>query len=261
MDRWVLSYDVDSERSWVPGGLRVQLDETVVAGRQGEVPLGVEVADGGISREAVILTATAQGWIVDVRNRNGAVIHPWGQAPVFTRGREALAWPRIGVRVLNGARPTDDSDPFALASPRPGFAAPGERASTYAHWLLLESDSVAVTSGGAQTGKPTATSTTGPRGTEPLTDRQREALMTVFADHLRWPPMPRPQARQLVWAARRMGMAANGLQNLLDRVIGKARQHGLHSDVRRTEPDYLYALVRAGYLAPPTTRLFRRILR
>lgn len=256
---WLMAFDADHTRTRIPVGFRVPFGRTVGAGRSSELALAATDGfhDRGVSREAVVVTASEAGWRVQVHNRNGVVIHPWAQAPYFVPdGEELLSWPRIGIRVLNGVQPAQPG-----IVPRLGWE-PADPANSMVHWLLFESDAQGVTTRGARAGQSNVTSTFTPRRPEPLTARQVQALSLVFVDYLAWPPVAAPEPRALDRVARHrdMDITANGVQNLLDKVIARARQHGLHGRVGRTDPSYLYVLVRAGYLAPPTTRLCRRPL-
>ncbi|MGH3428149.1 MAG: hypothetical protein ACRDQZ_11390 [Mycobacteriales bacterium] len=105
-ERWVLTYGCDRERS----------------------------------RRAV--TATTTGWQAEITNRNGAVLHPWGQAPVLAQRHNTLIWHRVGIRVLSSHEDIQ-------------------------HWVLLEADSINLT-GAARL--PLRTS---PRGPTPSTGLAR----------------------------------------------------------------------------------------
>lgn len=226
MSRWVLSFAADRSRSTVPTGRPLPLGAGLVLGREGDVPVGAAPEDPGVSRVAGVLTATAEGWDLDVRNRNGIVVHPWGQPPTPARRREILTWPRIGLRV----RGTDDS---------------------VAHWVLLETGSVELPPAGAIRPDGPGTRTARSRASDPLTTAQIDALRTVFGEFLHWPPLPSATALQLKQAASRLGLSEAGVKDRLLNCRRRAEQLGLHTDGSTTDPGYLFFLVRAGLLAPP----------
>lgn len=226
MSRWVLSYASDGTRSVIPTGRRLVPDQSLVVGREGDVPVGAVPEDPGVSRVACLLTATADGWDLDVRNRNGIVVHPWGQPPAPARRREVLTWPRIGLRV----RGADD---------------------TVAHWVLLETESVELAQAGPMRPDGPGTRTARSRSSDPLTTAQIDALHTVFGEYLRWPPLTSAVALQLKQAASRLGLSEAGVKDRLLNARRRAEQLGLHADGGTTDPSYLFFLVRAGLLAPP----------
>lgn len=230
-DRWVLAYEYEPTRCCVPVGARLSVGRTLLVGREGDLPLGVDVPDRGISRVAVEVTATEHGWDVDVRNSNGAVLHAWGQAPLLISGRHRLTWPRLAIRVLNGEK----------------FNTIGSAH----HWLLLEADMMAVTPAGPRTTRDTTSRTTNPDPPLPLSERQRQALRIVFEEILQWPPRLPAGPLLLSTAARRLGISESGVQERLGHARDRALRLGLHSKVGVTDPEYLYVLVQAGYLAPP----------
>ncbi|MFR9802577.1 hypothetical protein ACL02T_09780 [Pseudonocardia sp. RS010] len=49
------------------------------------------------------------------------------------------------------------------------------------------------------------------------------------------------------------------MQERLKKVREKAIQLGLHRACGLTDPEYVYVLVRAGFLAPPRTRIDRAV--
>ncbi|MEJ3652018.1 hypothetical protein WEH80_03270 [Actinomycetes bacterium KLBMP 9759] len=236
--RWVLALEHDGVRSCVPIGLPVEPGRTVLVGREGDLPLGVEIEDRGVSRVAAEVTATEQGWQVEIPNRNGAMLHPWGQPPTLAGRHNALVWPRIAFRVLTGA---DGSDPRR-------------------HWVLLESDMIAPTAAGARVADGSGTSTYQPARPRPMSDGQLAALRAVFADHLRWPPASPAEALTLAAAGRRLGITESGVQDRLDRAIKRAMRLGLPRAFGSTNPEYLYVLVRAGYVPLPAHGLHRLVL-
>lgn len=239
--RWVLAYERDDRRSCVPVGVPVELGQSVLVGREGDVPLGVEMYDRGVSRRAAVVTATEQGWQVEVLNGNGAVLHPWGQGPTLTGRYNSLTWPRTALRILGGSEPgTSDN---------------------IQHWLLVESDTIDVTPSGARAPANATTSTYKAKRPNPLSLAQQEALQVVFADQLQWPPAQPAEPLLLRTAARRLGISESGVQQRLGKAHERALQLGLHRPVGLTDPEYLYVLVRAGYVPPPISHPHRRRLR
>lgn len=240
--RWVLAYEHDGELPSAAIGMTVEVGDSVLVGREGDLPLGVDVEDSGISREAALVTATEHGWNVEIRNRNRAMVHPWGQGPTLAGRHNTLTWPRVGIRILNGTE--------------------GDPTETRRHWLLLEADMIAPNPAGARISSSSTTSTSQPPQPSPLKERELAALQVVFADHLRWPPVSPPEAPKLDTAAHRLGISVSGVQKRLEGVIDRAKHLGLRlpPSFRSSDPEYLYVLVRAGYLPLPTDNLVRRRL-
>jgi hypothetical protein len=213
-----------------PGACRVsaarsvEIGQTVTVGREGDLALGVTVPSGAVSRRAVAVTVNPHGWEVAVTNRNGAVLHPWGQAPELASPLNTVNWPFVAVRLL------------------PDVA--GAQ-----HWVLVEADDLPVTPTGAIA---TATLTETDRVERPgqLPPAEREALRTVFADQLNWPPSHPAEALLLKQAATRVGISISGMQDRLKAAQKRAARLG-QTPGGLTDPSYLYALVRGGYLDPP----------
>lgn len=237
-ERWVLAYEEGPGQVSGPVGVRVPLGQSLLVGREGDLPLGVEVRDPGVSRRAVEITATSAGWDVTVSNSNGAVLHAWGQAPLQITGRQQLVWPRVALRILNGDRSATGPD-------------------SRLHWILFEADQIPVTPDGAHVTANTTSRTFTPKPPPPLTPEQLSALEVVFAEHLQWPPPVLAKAAKLSTAARRLGISESGVQERLSKARAKAVALGLHHAGGLVDPEYLYALVRAGFVAPPRTRMPR----
>lgn len=234
-ENWILVRECAPDRSQVPAGIRVDLGHTVVVGREGDLLLGVAYDDVGISRNAVALTATHEGWRIEVANRNGAVIHPWGLAPYRAQPVQLLRWPLIGIRVA-GAEPSQQ------------------------HWVLLESDGYAVGSTDPVTGTTPALTRRG-APPPPLAPAELSALELVFADHLAWPPpTSAPVPRQLKQVAARLGKSLSGVQDRLRSAQDKALRLGLANAVTLTQPEYFHVLVAAGYVMPSSRRPCRHDL-
>lgn len=227
--RWVMAYEGTPGACRVTSARQVSIGQPLEIGREGELALGVEVTNTAISRHAVTVTATAHGWELTVINRNGAVLHPWGQAPELAAisGRDTVNWPLVAVRML----------PDTAVSQ---------------HWVLIEADGLPVTPAG-----PIASNslTETDRVSRPgqLPDGERKAVITAFADQLSWPPIHPAIPLQLKQAASRLGKSISATQDSLGAARDRAARLGYASTGALTEPGYLYALVRAGYVEPPTS--------
>jgi hypothetical protein len=177
--------------------------------------------DDFVSRHAVEVTSTPDGWRVVAVNRHGVTLHRWGLAPLPADPVQVVPSDRVGLRM-------------------PGS---GHRH----HWVFLE--------GGHLAGPATHPSTAGtavgnpPR---PLTAPQVEAVYAVFEQLLSWPPVVPANPRQLKQVARRLGISIPAVQARLSEVRAKAGRLGLSRDVDLTDPEYVHVLVRAGYLVQPS---------
>jgi hypothetical protein len=207
------------------------IGDEIAAGREADLPVGIDPDDVGVSRLALSITAHETGWELRVTNRNGAVLHRWGQAPTMLDLERPvhLRWPRAGIRLL-GKNPDVE------------------------HWVLLEADEYMLAMPGGVSGEasPGTHISTAPR---PLTDAQRDALTTVFAQHLEWPPITHPMAMARETAGRRLGISYAGIVDRLHGAQRKAHQLGSNQQFGLMEPDYLYVLVARGYLTPPVTHV------
>jgi len=231
---WVLVRESCPTYSLVPTGVAAG-PEPLTVGRNGTVPVGVELVDEGISRVAVTVTAGRAGWTIDVGNRNGAVVHPWGLAPQRALATQTVRWPLVAVRIT-GTRPDQQ------------------------HLLLLENDAYAGEDSPSEGGTTVITRLSSPP--PPLAPAELQALYLTFRDFLVWPPPTTPpQAQQLKQVATRSGKSLSGVQDRLRSAMEKALRLGLPSPTTLTNPDYLHVLVAAGYLPPAASRPFRRVLR
>ena len=204
-------------------------------GREQRLSIGTDPPDREVSRRALIVTATETGWRIWILNRNGAVIHPWGQAPQRAGDTTTLTWPLVGIRVL------------------------GRR--SVQHWVLLEADAGTRGDDPHGTGNDAPAPTDAPAPADrlrPLATMQLQALRVLFADCLRWPPSFPAEQRQLQQVANRLGVGIGGLQERLREARKRATEFGLGRNVSITDPEYLFALVRGGFLPAPTARPFRR---
>ena len=213
-----------------PTAFRAPIDTTVELGREADIAVGVDPHDAGISRVALTVRATPNGWQLRMPNRNGAVIHAWAQPPVWVSGGGSFdsAWPRIAVRLTG-------SDPDAIL-----------------HWVLLEYDPFATL---AHTRAHTDTTVTVYADRpDPLTAPQLDALTELFNEHLMWPPSLGPKADSLKRVARRLGVGQTAVSLRLQGAQDRAYQLGSPTQVGVTEPDYFYTLVRHGFVPWPTER-------
>lgn len=231
VEQWVVVRETDAGRAPIPVGIRVAFGQAVCVGREGDLQLGRVVTDPGISRRAVVVTATPDGWRIETENRNGAVIHPWGLTPYRAQRSHLVRWPLVGVRVLGSE-------------------------SRQQHWVLLESDHYLDADGTTVHGGGVMTAT-GPIPPS-LAPAELSALELVFADYLAWPPpINPPMPRQLKQVASRLGKSLSGVQDRLRSAQEKALRLGLAGPTTLTHPDYFHVLVAAGYLEFPTERPHR----
>lgn len=216
--------------------VQVPIGRTLLVGRRGDIPLGVEVPDSGVSRRALTLTSEPTGWLLDVSNRNGAVLHCWGQKPLDVLGEIRVRWPRVAVRFLNGSKPNAEDD--------------------REHWILLESNDLAITREGPQQDADSTSRTFTPGPPPNLTDDQLAAVEAVFSEVLQWPPVASPQPRKLSSVARELGISTSAVQERLKHAREKAIRCGFYGSVGLTDSSYLYALVRSEFmkLPPPFVR-------
>jgi hypothetical protein len=223
--RRILIHEGTPESCRVTAARTIKIGDTIDIGREGELPIGVTVPSGAISRLAVTVTATPRGWNVVAANRNGLLIHPWGQAPLRAESHNTLNWPLVGLRTL----------PDTASSQ---------------HWVLMEADDLPVDPTGAIAERGVIrTDLVDPPAD--LTPAEREALTIVFEQQLRWPPVHPAQPLLLKQAGVRLGITISGLHDRLKAARARALRLGHTPLAGLTDPGYLYALVRAGYLAPP----------
>lgn len=206
------------------------MGEPLLIGREGLIGIGVDPDDPGVSRRALEVTATADGWELSIVNRHGAWVQLWGHAALRMEHDSSLrrAWPRVGVRIVGGDRELD-------------------------HWVLLECDDYPLP-------KPTdLPEPAGPPGTDlaripkALTDTQLQAVITVFAQYLAWPPISGPAPMALASVANRLHVTDGAIAERLKKVQERAYAFGLHHQVGVSDPDYVYLLARHGYLPLPAS--------
>lgn len=219
---------VVAERSG--GGLRtlsrhaVSVGDVVTVGREGSLVLGADPPDVRVSRVALRVECHETGWSLGCVNRNGVLVQPWGLPGWQARDVESVTDSRVGMRVL-GSPPRE-------------------------HWVLLEDDTRAgFDPGDEPTGNPTMLTERSAQA-RPLTPAQMQAVYLVFGDLLCWPPTSTGQPHQLKQVARALGVSVSAVQERLKAVLGKARSLGFEREVELTDPEYVYVLVRAGYLRP-----------
>lgn len=217
-----VEFDVNLRRKLSFTAVSMADDTTVTAGRGGDVILGMDPRDDGVSRLALSITRSA-GWQLSVQNRNGAVVQPWGQAPVWVEAQASWTggWPRVGVRLIGSNRSVE-------------------------HWVLLQGpqhpapidDAMPTVPG--QTHRPTLP--------KPLTPGQAAAVRMVFREYLAWPPVSGAAPVPLAAAANRLGISSTALQERLSRVQDRAYLLGLHQQIGVSDPGYVQLLVRHGYI-------------
>jgi hypothetical protein len=193
----------------------------VVIGREGELALGIDPLDPKISRNAVTVTSTGDGWRLEIGNHNGVDLQLWGQPARPYRTVELLSWPRITVHVK------------------------GDR--QLRHLVLLDDPALAIASQRPRrSGRHTESVTPPPSLTVP----QQEALRLLYAELLAWPPPKQAVPRRINQVAHRLGIGNEAVRRRLEEALQKATALGLSRAVPLTDPEYLYVLVRAGYLPP-----------
>ncbi len=208
--------------------VRLVIGKLVEVGREAEIEAGPE--DPLMSRVALTVTPLPYGWEVSVTNRNGGLIHPWGQPPLpaLQRGRRRLAWPLLGVRLT-----TEDGRPQ--------------------HWVLLEAADLRVTRVQRPLADAAAGATEYGEEVPDLTPNQLSALRLTFEPHLRWPPATRQLLpRQLKQVATALGISDSAVQQRLERARDRALRLGLAQEVGLLDPAYLYVLVGAGHIPSPS---------
>jgi len=195
---------------------------SLVIGREGDVALGVVPPDFGVSRRALTVSITAKGWALEPTNSNGIVLQPWGQAQSWLDiGRPLeISWPWVGLRVI-GSRPEVQ------------------------HWVLLEAGT------GSTRGPETSSTQTESPDPKPLTEAQSAAVAAVFGQHLAWPPVAGAMPQTLDAAARRLGVSTAAVYQRLEAARARAYLLGSHPQSSVTEPDYVYVLVRNGFIESP----------
>lgn len=194
---------------------------TVVLGREGDIGVGVDPIDTKVSRQALRVTRAHHGWVVSSTNHNGVIVHPWGQAAGLAEPECLLPWPRVALRVIGRA--------------------------DLQHWALLDDPTLVVSRPAPVDGTQLTESTGRPR---PLTPPQEYAVRTLFGPLLAWPPTISAVPLQLKQVARELGVTKESIQRRLEEVRKKAVGVGLSRMNVLTDPEYLYVLVRAGFLTP-----------
>ena len=206
--------------------------ETVTVGREGNLVVGVNPMDKRVSRHAATITAADRGWCILPTNRNGVTLYPWAQPSYPVSSVDTIVWPRIGVRIMGD----------------PGLE----------HWVLLEDDE-AYTKGAP---RHTTGLTEMAQPIRPLTPAQKEAVRDVFHDVLAWPPRPaESRILNLKQVAPLLERTPSAVRQRLIEVRKRAEELGLARQVvELTDPEYIYALVKAGLIEPAPDDL-RRPLR
>ena len=220
--------------SWRPplSVMTVRLGDSVMIGREGDLPIAIDPIDAGVSRRALTVTVDPAHWQIAVTNTNHAWIHPWGQRPIWVEANTTTRrkWPRIGVLLI------------------------GNREDLH-HWVLLESDTDPsewrkrpIEPAAASVG-PAGTQVKGPAGG--LTRAQLEAVQMVFAKHLAWPPVIASEPMLLEAAARKLHIVPNAITDRLKQAQNRAYALGPHRQTGVMSPEFVYVLAGAGYLPVP----------
>ncbi len=196
-------------------------DTPALIGREGDIGVGVSPVDPKVSRHALQVARTPYGWQVTTTNRNGVIVQPWGQPPGMAVPNTALAWPRLALRVVGS---------------------PDRQ-----HWVLLDDAALRLRRPDPLPGTNMTETADQPR---PLTAAQDLAVRTLFAELLAWPPLIPATPLQLKQVATRLGVRSETVQRRLEEVRKKASAVGLARSGQLTDPEYLYILVRAGYVQP-----------
>jgi hypothetical protein len=172
---------------------------------------------------------SASGWSLTVSNTHGAVLHRWGQAPVWIEKNASVQeyWPRIGVRVIGSDRSLE-------------------------HWVLLECDqySLPVVQPVQKLRHPLGATDLGSLP-KPLTEGQLAAVHALFREYLTWPPRSSPTPAPVSSVAHRLGVSATAISERLTKVQERAYALGMHKLTGVSDPDYVYLLIRHGYIALP----------
>lgn len=228
-----LDFDVASG-AWLRPDAVISLVEgvSVVVGREGDAPVAFDPVDTGVSRKALTVSVDREFWELEVTNSNHAWIHAWGQRPAWVESGSTVRrrWPRVGVLLIGGNQGIH-------------------------HWVLLESDEYRSQ---RQDHPPMSTDPVTPGQTrvkgpaDDLTRPQLEAVQTVFAKHLAWPPVVTAEPMLLNAAARRLGgVSQNAVSDRLKQAQARAYGLGPQRQVGVMNPEYVYILAGAGYLPVP----------
>jgi hypothetical protein len=199
-------------------------ERPVIIGREGELPVGIDPFDPKVSRNAVTITSVGDGWRLEIGNRHGVDLQLWGQPALpYYRPGELLSWPRITVCVKGDRR--------------------------FRHLVLLDDPTLAI---GLERPQHSGSSRITESLTRPptLTVPQQEALRLLYAELLAWPPPKQAVALRINQVARRLRIGSEAVRRRLEEARQKAIALGLSREVPLTDPEYLYVLVRAGYLPP-----------
>jgi hypothetical protein len=194
---------------------------TVLFGREGDVGVGTKPVDGKVSRQAVYVTRSQHGWAVTATNRNGVIVHPWGQAAGPAEPVCLLPWSHVALRVVGSVE--------------------------LQHWVVLEDPTLAPQPPKRAPGTQLTDSVSRPR---PLTWPQEYAIRSLFGPLLAWPPVIPAVPLQIKQVARELNTTKESIQRRLEEVRKKAAAVGMSRVATLTDPEYVYVLVRAGFLRP-----------
>lgn len=183
--------------------------DTVTVGRAAELPLG-HTHDARVSRLAMTVTCTDDGWTLEATNRNGILIHPWGLPPRYSHRDETTDAARVALRVVGSI--------------------------VREHWVLLEDDTRLGTGPADQAARPAPA--------------QLEALRLLFPDLIEWPPALAEWPPGIEQVAAALGVTAATVRGRLDGLRTQALALGLPPEVGIDDPEYVHLLVQAGHLRP-----------
>lgn len=201
--------------------------QNVSVGREGELLVGHDPADLGLSRTALVVGASDRHWRIEVSNRNGAVLRPWAQpaTPMTFGSTYSLAWPRIAVRLI-GKHPSLE------------------------HWVLLEADTLGPFEPRTEEVSPELATQLPDRPRE-VTLTQQVTVETMFADFFAWPPLSAPVARSMEAVAARHSVSPSAVRERLTPVAERAVKLGLPEYIGVTDPAYVFHLISRGFLMSP----------
>ncbi|GAA3222223.1 hypothetical protein GCM10017691_08050 [Pseudonocardia petroleophila] len=223
--RWLAVHEGEGPDLRITATRPMPVGTRVTVGREGDVAIGVRTPNRGVSRIAVEVTASPTGWRIAVPNRNGAVMHPWGGPLQVASPVDGIDWPLLGIRLRH--------------------------TNTSQHWILLSADDLAITPAGPVAGDESSGTDLAGRPSD-LSKGTSQAIRVVFHELLSWPPRHPATPLQLKQAATRLGIAPPSVRDRLAVAWDKAAELGVNGIERDlTDPGYLYALVRAGYVRPP----------
>jgi len=125
-----VDFDVPTGSWRTVGVMTAGVGDSVLVGREGDLPVAIDPIDSGVSRRALTVTVDPAHWELEVTNSNHAWIHPWGQRPTWVEsgttvppGTSKWRWQMVidrPVWAANSASSVFHSrsrDPFDAATP------------------------------------------------------------------------------------------------------------------------------------------------